>query len=190
MEEKLVVMMVNHNIIKEQDREIYKYGLYTLKNKLFSMIAAVIIALILKKADILLVILVCMLPIRRYAGGFHESSPFRCFIASQLMFVAMELIVDAAASTDIGMIIAPAGAIVGSILIIKKAPVGSINRPLLERQIKKYRNISLILCAVWNSVIVVLYHCHMLQIVFVISLILAVQGILLLVPERRAKPQS
>ena len=187
MEEKIVVMMLNHNIIKEQDREIYKYGLCTLKHKLISFAAAVVIALILRKLSILLLLLVCMMPIRRYAGGFHESSAVRCFIVSQLMFVAMELIVDRAASSDIGMIIALLGAAVGSIIIIKKAPVESVNRPLLERQVKKYRRIALVLCAVWNLAMVALYYCNMPRYVFVIALVLTVQGILLIIPEHKSK---
>lgn len=189
MEERIIVMMLNHNIISERDKEIYKYGLRTLRQKLISMAAAIIIALILGKLNILLLLLVCMMPIRRYAGGFHERTPFRCFVVSQLMFIVMELIVDdKAASSDIGIMIAVFGAVAGSIIIIKKAPVESVNRRLLQRQKIKYRNIALILCALWDFALVALYYCHLNEFVFVISLILSVQGILLIIPEHKASP--
>lgn len=188
MEERIIVMMLNHNIISERDKEIYKYGLRTLRQKLISMAAAIIIALILGKLNILLLLLLCMMPIRRYAGGFHERTPFRCFVVSQLMFIVMELIVDKAASSDIGIMIAVFGAVAGSIIIIKKAPVESVNRRLLQRQKIKYRNIALILCALWDFALVALYYCHLNEFVFVISLILSVQGILLIIPEHKASP--
>ena len=184
MEDKIIVMMIERGIIKEHDRALYTYGLRTFRHRVVNALVVIAIAIVLHKTEVVFLILLCMLSLRKYAGGFHESSAIRCFFVSQLMFIMMELTVDVGSANQICYIIATTGSIWGSVMIILKAPAGSMNRPLLERQILKYRKLALGFCAGWNVIMVILHHMMLYKFVFVIAMVLTVQGVLLVIPEK------
>lgn len=181
----LVNVMNNNRIIKEDDIEIYRYGLRTLKLKLISYLFAMLIAFILGRFAFFAVILVCFMSVRRYAGGFHEDTAVKCFIVSQILFVLLEVSSEYIIKSEPGIMISVIMGIIGTGLIIKNAPIESIHHRLSDKQKIKFRNIALVSCSVWNVSMLFLYYFKAYEFLVVIALSLGVQGILTVIPEKK-----
>ena len=185
LEDRLVNVMLNNNIIREDDREIYRYGLRTLKLKLISYMSAMIIAVLLGRLSYFAVILVSFMSVRKYAGGFHEDTAVKCFVVSQILFIILEVGSKYIVRYDIGVMTAVILGIIGTVLIMKNAPVESVHHRLSDKQKCKYRKIALISCCVWNLIILGLFFLKEYEYIVVAALSLSFQGILTVIPERK-----
>lgn len=87
----LVNKMIEKNIISE-DTEIYIYGLNNGFTILLNFITALFLSYIVKKTDILLLLLISFIPLRSYCGGIHCSSRFLCYIYSNIIITFLLVI--------------------------------------------------------------------------------------------------
>lgn len=90
---KLTDRLMKKGIIKEQDYELYHFGIETAILKLLHLVAYAAMGLLLQEVIQLLVFLVTFIPLREYSGGYHASSRRRCFIISCLTVLFMLLTV-------------------------------------------------------------------------------------------------
>lgn len=89
MTKRIIDYLLRHDIIAQQDAAIYVYGLQTLFQSAACYGTILLLALLTHHVIDTLVFWVIFLPIRQYAGGYHCSTPLRCFFLSVVVWAAI-----------------------------------------------------------------------------------------------------
>lgn len=131
--------LIEMQIISSKDEDIYLYGFCTLLTKLvsFSTILALSFGLGIMKEVIL--VLVFLVPLRRFAGGIHSSSPKRCFAYSVMLALSNGIILH---SYNMKMMFLNFLVVIGLFVIVVFSPCDSESRLLNTSQKKKYKKLS------------------------------------------------
>ena len=135
--------MEENGIIESEDEELYIYGLEIVQVKLIAGILAFVLSIFIRTTLFLCLLLVFLIPIRKYAGGIHAKSKWVCLVISEAVLVIAELAYKFNFYSEISNAIM---LLLGSVMIIIKSPYESVNHRLTDGQRKKYRRISYVLC--------------------------------------------
>ena len=134
--DKIVEQLTISGIIQSEKKELYRYGVNQLFNNLFSIATFLIISILLKGIAEASVFLLAYFPLRVYAGGFHASTAFRCWILSSGLLATVLLIVNYVSIPPIWYDLFACLSI-GVIVIM--TPVEDSNKPLDEMEIRVYK---------------------------------------------------
>ena len=118
--------LVKKEIITEDDKELYVYGLRQGCVMLLNILTTFVLGCVLGAAWESMVFLFTYAPIRSFAGGFHAKTPMRCYLSSVLLITAVLLVIKYVAWTPL---ICCAGAAIAGSLIFLLAPVEDKNKP-------------------------------------------------------------
>lgn len=77
--------MVERGIIKEEEQEIYQFGIRNGMIILLNVLTAFLIGLVTEKLLIVAVFTVSFMVLRSYTGGYHSDSRIFCYIGSNLV---------------------------------------------------------------------------------------------------------
>lgn len=83
--------LVHSNVIKEEDAEIYIYGINQILVSVLNVSSALIIGLIFGVFFEIAVFMAAYIPLRSFAGGFHAKTPLRCYIFSVMMLIIVSI---------------------------------------------------------------------------------------------------
>ncbi len=133
---KIVEQLTISGIIQSEKKELYRYGINQLLNNMFSLLTFFIIGILLKGVIYALIFLMAYFPLRVYAGGFHASTAFRCWILSSGLLVLVLLTVNYA---PIPPILYDLFACLSIGVIIIMMPIEDANKPLDEKEIQVYK---------------------------------------------------
>ncbi len=75
------------NGLREDDKDIYVFGVYQGAILLLNICTALLIGVILNMIIEMIVYLICFLPLRIFAGGYHAKTQLRCYIMSSVTAV-------------------------------------------------------------------------------------------------------
>lgn len=154
--ERIVDYMLNNNIILEQDREIYLFGLISMLRIFLNIITLISIGILLGMLRECIVFVIFTILLRTYSGGFHSDNPIVCYFISVITVILALLSIKFEVSNVYNSIIL---FVVSLALILKYAPVGHKNKPLKEIEIKVYRGRLLVVIAglLFISIILMLF---------------------------------
>ena len=79
---KFIEFFVSNDIIKNEDKEIYKYALNIILSSLIHIATVMILGLCFNLLIESLVFYFAYIVIRKFAGGYHANTQLRCFLAS------------------------------------------------------------------------------------------------------------
>ena len=79
---KFIEFFVLNDIIKNEDKEIYKYALNIILSSLIHIATVMILGLCFNLLIESLVFYFAYIVIRKFAGGYHANTQLRCFLAS------------------------------------------------------------------------------------------------------------
>lgn len=139
--------------IKSEDREIYRYGIQQGLTIILNLITTLVIGLICGMVWQSVVFMVFYIPLRSFAGGYHEKTPERCYVFSIVLMFAILLAMRFASFTEL---ICSIILLVSSVSIVLLAPVEDRNKPLDELEQKVYRKRALL---IWASELIVAFVC-------------------------------
>ena len=153
---RLINNLINNNIIKKEDEEIYSYGFKQMIFIFLNLITIIFIGVLLNKLFESILFMTMYIPIRVYAGGYHSRTKLRCYIFSILMLISVLYILKLGLLKSYLLIVILA--IISSSIILYLAPVEDENKPLDEIEIKVYtkrtmRNLIIILIALCITLI-------------------------------------
>lgn len=133
---KFVNRLINNNIIKKEDAEIYSYGFKEMIFIILNLITTLFIGALFNKVFEIILFMIMYIAIRVYAGGYHARTKLKCYMFSILMLTSVCYIlkINLLQSNFLVVILA----IISSILILFLAPVEDENKPLDEIEIKIY----------------------------------------------------
>lgn len=105
--------------------------------------------------------------IRKYAGGFHAATRFRCYCYSVILVIIALVFMKYAVITDMYCKVMTLGC---GLILVSMAPVESINKPLDEIERKVYSKKLYIMLAVW-MIVEILIPIKAVQFAILISMI-------------------
>jgi accessory gene regulator B len=118
----------------EDNADIYAYALEALFSFLANIAVCMVIAFAMGESAAGLVLLVCFMSIRRYAGGYHARSHSQCIFRFSLAFtVAMALVRFFPAMLEMPFIIGVGGASSTVLLLFSPVADGCVSR---DRKLK------------------------------------------------------
>ena len=131
---KIADNLVRSNVIKEEDAEIYIYGI----NQIF---VSVLIGLILGMFLESVIFLAAYIPLRSFAGGYHAKTPMRCYFASLLIiFAALLFCKHMCFSLPLFSVIL----VIGIAACVFLCPVQDNNKPLDSTECQRCKKISFV----------------------------------------------
>ena len=125
--ENLVFLLIKHKRLDIANREIYNYGLE---------------AILLNG-----LLLICFLPLRMFAGGYHSKRSETCFMLSNAMYLFSLGIVKKylGLHNNINIIIVT---FIALIIMYIWSPVKNQNRPLADYQYKRNKKITIVIIVI------------------------------------------
>jgi putative AIP processing-secretion protein len=145
---KIINYMLNNNIILEQDKEIYLFGLISMLRILLNIITLISIGILFGMVGECIVFVIFIILLRTYSGGFHSDNPTICYFISVITVILALLSIKFEVLNMYGSIVLLVASLVASLaLILKYAPVEHKNKPLEEIEIKVYRRRLLVVMA-------------------------------------------
>ncbi|MBA4687345.1 MAG: accessory gene regulator B family protein [Candidatus Galacturonibacter soehngenii] len=85
MAEWLSRRMVEQGIIKEDDEELYQFGIRNGAIILLNVITALLIGLFTTKLIVVIIFTLSFMTLRSYSGGYHSDSRVFCYLGSNLV---------------------------------------------------------------------------------------------------------
>ncbi|WP_101909723.1 accessory gene regulator B family protein [Marasmitruncus massiliensis] len=152
--EKLAENAIANHVIPAQEKELYVFAYETLFARFLSWGTILLIGLIFHCIIGTLFFIATFFPLRIYAGGFHERSYGRCFLASNIIFGVWILCYKVWAPYLHNYIIL--FLIVSLIVVLTLAPIGDKNKPLSEAEIKKYGTIAKSIAVIQTIIILIM----------------------------------
>lgn len=155
---KKAKMLLNVDSNKEQ---IIVYGAINLLQIIFSVLWIIVTGLILGVFYEALIFSTTASILRKYSGGVHASSPNRCIIIGTTISCAVGLIVDKFSyniSLTNTIVMGIFFITTSFIILILRAPVDSIKKPITDLNMKKrFKKNSIIILIVFSIFITVLF---------------------------------
>lgn len=83
----LIDFLIRHNVIDEQERDIYYYGLFVMKINIITDIVVIAISILMNRLYFGILYLFLFGLIRVLWGGYHSSTPITCFFSFIFIFM-------------------------------------------------------------------------------------------------------
>ena len=131
-----------NNVITEELKDVYVYGFELLLSFIFSVLAIIFLGLLTNNITISLTYLFIFILTRRYVGGYHASTHFKCQLCSFIIFSTVLLLT---CYIDVRLYMIYILAIIGIISILIWAPIENPYKPITEIQRKKCKVYGLII---------------------------------------------
>lgn len=93
--QKLLNRALKEGIIQPEDTELYSFAYQSLLAQFFNWASAMVIAWLFGVFLPMFVYMLFFVPLRSYAGGYHESSYGRCYFSSLAMFIILMVVAPA-----------------------------------------------------------------------------------------------
>lgn len=141
--------IISEKCIKEEERDIYRFGLECMILKLIHYVSYIIIALALHSLPSLLISSCVMIPLRSKAGGYHAKTRIGCYVFSCSMITVICLLNRIILPELIHMIIL----VIANIILLIWAPVENENRPLEQVEVYAFRKQVIIILLIADTII-------------------------------------
>lgn len=151
---KITDKLIGLNTINSEDREIYEFGIQHIFITLLNISTVILIGFLTNSFKEAVVFILAFIPLRIFAGGFHFSTPFRCYVFSSC-FVAVVLL--AMRYFSVPLLIYCLLYCISGIIILAFSPVEDRNKPLDQLEKKVYRKRTIIIFGLENIAILILY---------------------------------
>jgi len=151
---RLTALMAEQGIITQDRQTVCCWGLSHILDTLFNSAVFAVIGIAAGMLPETVIFTAAYMFLRVYAGGFHASTPFRCFVLSVMICILSLMVITAAEShMEISLICSMAAAAVIALLL----PVEDMHKPLSVTDRKRYRRKGLLIMAAETALSAVFY---------------------------------
>ncbi len=167
MTERITDILISNEIIIEENRNLYTYGLQQGLLMILNVATTLGIGIVFNMVWESIVFLLTFVPLRSNAGGYHAKTQLRCYLYSVVMITATLMGIKIIAWTGAVCLIMT---LVTGAIIFFLAPVEAANKPLgqVEKAVyKKRTRFSLVL-----FVFLVMLFCYIGQLVVSICIMM------------------
>lgn len=134
--DKITQILVESNIIKSDERELYSYGFNQGLTILLNLLTALVIGLFFNCVLEIIFFLTAYIPLRSYAGGYHAKTPMICYYLSIFLLVIVE---SAVKYLDLNFFEFLVVYFITSAVILNLSPIEDLNKPLDGIECKTYK---------------------------------------------------
>lgn len=143
---KLIEFFVSNDLIKNEDKEIYKYSVNIILSSLIHIATVMIIGLCFNLFIESLVFYFSFIAIRKFAGGYHAKTPVRCYLFSFASNIIILCLVKWLSSINtLFIFIFIIFELLCVVLILLISPLDTENNPLTGQEKKMYRMLTSII---------------------------------------------
>lgn len=128
--------LVRSSVIKEEDAEIYIYGINQILVSVLNVSSALIIGLVFGVFFEITVFMAAYIPLRSFAGGYHAKTPLRCYIFSVIMLIIVSISMKYLFLTGWAYYTI---LLVTALIVFVLSPIEDKNKPLDEIEHKIYK---------------------------------------------------
>ena len=136
VEEYAVEHLLKNGMITEEEQELYRFGINRLFLFFMNLLTAAVIGNIFGMLWQSLLFSIVYIPLRRFAGGFHVRSARLCYALSTVLILMMLVAIQYLPENEYLITGLLAGA---DCIILRKAPKGTVARPLSQAERKAFR---------------------------------------------------
>lgn len=169
--------LIKNGRVNIEERDFYSYAAYNLLFTTIPLCFFLAGCVIAGKGINGIIILVIILSIRRYSGGYHANAPLKCVCISLSMLIVSVICTEYLRFS----LIMALGAIISAVLIWFSSPVECVNRPLDEEEKEYCRNVSRRVIVIWAICYLGLYVFNQTTILLDVSIGIVDAGLLQLV---------
>ena len=134
--EYIVKNLKQNGVLEEKDETIVQYGLNGLLSTLFSIVTIILIGLYFNCLTESIIFTVTFFFLRIYAGGYHASTPLKCYGMSIVISIAIFYLIH---NVKLEAWIITHIFIFSSIIVLLLSPVDTANKPLDKEEFKTYK---------------------------------------------------
>ena len=141
----MAVRSVEKGLIRQDQAEVYEYGLALILTTIFSFIVALVWGYIFQCLAEVIAFLIVFIPLRMYTGGYHASTYFRCLLAFIFMLVILKLFMEWISTP----MIAPITVLVSLITLLSVflfAPIQHPNAPITGSDRPRFKRVARLIC--------------------------------------------
>ncbi len=151
--EKLADKAIMSGAIAEDERELYLYAYQALIAQAMSWTSLILIGAMFHSFWGALIYMIFFIPLRTFAGGFHQNNYMRCYLTSLIIFLLVVVVVAYAAEA-IPMWAACVLFAASVFTIFQLAPVADPNKPLDQHEKTKYKKMTQMILAIETAAVV------------------------------------
>lgn len=154
--DRITDYFIRERIIPVEDKNIYRYGSEITISTFLGIGAIILIGIICNHIFDSILFLLCFIPIRIYAGGYHADTYLKCnliFASVFISFLFIKNIIPPQFDFLISIFIMTASIIV----IIIFSPIENKHKPLYGNEKIKYKKISIAVSSAWCVISIILY---------------------------------
>lgn len=163
----------------QYDREVYVYGLELIISTLAGVLSILVVSIMLSDIMAGLVFLLSFVPLRLFAGGYHASTYWKCFLISNVTYIVL-IIINNFIWKAIGIGVWVTLFVVISLYIAQNAPRVNVHQNINLNKRKKSNRIVkqiLVLDVIWIAYLG--FHHYELMCVAILSVCLVAVFMLL-----------
>ncbi len=142
---RLTAFLQAHGYLQDAEEEIVAYGLFSLLSKLMYAAICLTIGFCFRLPLESMLFYAAFLLVKKYGGGFHASTEWRCMIVSTLSILLAVRFIHAVLLSPFVAKIAIAATVLASVIICLLSPVAAKEKELDEGEIKRYKKYSIII---------------------------------------------
>ncbi len=169
MSDRFIDHLVRFTIDDDKDYKIYRYAFKRLKTILVWCLLLIVVGIASESIKTTFVLLLAIIPIRKFGGGYHLKSEFGCFvISSAMLFTATRIVLSECVSLRQIWIIS----IVASFCILIIGTIESDNNPLSKSEIRIFGMITRFFLVL--EILIAIFLCFFGFTILVRSILLAI----------------
>lgn len=148
----VVDWMVKNNVVLDEEREIYDFGIDQIVFTGLNMITMLFIGVVTQSVVTIVGFTLFYMALRVYAGGYHADTQLKCFILSNIMIL---IVVGIDHWIDLDRVLQLVIVVVCSIIIFRLGPVETITKPLDTLEHKVYKKRMIIIMMIESTLFIV-----------------------------------
>lgn len=188
LSESIAGLLITNNIVSDENREAYIYGLELLFPQIIFYLGILVIAIFTKTILLSLLFLITYKVLRQYTGGYHCKSAEMCLVVSILIYIIL-LLLFYFNSEIIDMVLVIVSVIVSGI-ILRFSPIEDKNKPLDNLEKRKYRKLSIAITLVAVFFIIISFYLSFKPIFYALTWSISADAVLILLTLRRCKNEE
>ncbi len=153
--EKVLNWMIRNDVVSKEDSTIYLFGIHQGIMSILNIITTLIIASVMGTLLEGVVFILCYMPLRSFAGGYHARTERRCYILSACLTLFVMALCKVVVMNWVLIVVF----IIAFLIIWFVAPVEDSNKPMveIERIVYSKRCKQLIVAELLAMIIVVVF---------------------------------
>lgn len=151
--ETITQFFLHQESISEEEKDVYKYGVEITVSSLLNVILILLIGLLFDNLLSGAVFLVCFIIVRKYTGGYHAETYFRC---NMVLCTTYTIVYISSNNFDINVWSEILILLVDFEMVIKYSPVNNIHKKLDINQKKNFHRLAILFYMLFSIISLIL----------------------------------